>query len=63
MQRKNLVHLWLVIASLLLGSQLTLCQPASEKSLGPFEGHADVGSVLPPGSATYDSAQKTFTVV
>jgi TolB protein len=61
-QRKNLVHLWLVIASLLLGSQLTLCQPASEKSLGPFEGHADVGTVLPPGSATYDSAQKTFTL-
>src|SRR5258705_823094 len=27
-----------------------------------FEGHADIGPVLHPGSATYDPAAKTFTL-
>jgi TolB protein len=30
--------------------------------LGLFESHADIGTVLHPGSATYDDASKTFTV-
>ena len=30
--------------------------------LGLFEGHGDVGTVLHPGSASYDDAKKTFTV-
>jgi TolB protein len=30
--------------------------------LGPFEGHNDVGTVVHPGSATYDASAKTFTL-
>jgi TolB protein len=30
--------------------------------LGPFQNHADVGTILHPGSATYDPAKKTFTI-
>lgn len=30
--------------------------------VGLFEGHADVGSVLHPGAANYDAAQRSYTV-
>ena len=30
--------------------------------LRPFEGHGDIGTVLHPGSASYDDAKKTFTI-
>ncbi len=35
---------------------------ASEPPLGLFTHHADVGTVLHPGRATFDSAAKTYTV-
>jgi TolB protein len=46
---------------------LTLCLLASiqafaQSHLGPFEDHADVGTVLHPGTATYDPAAKTFAL-
>lgn len=31
-------------------------------AVGVFEGHADVGSVLHPGAADYDAAQRSYTV-
>ena len=34
----------------------------AQNPVGIFENHADVGSVLHPGSTTYDSAKNTYTV-
>jgi TolB protein len=40
-----------------------LCTPASaQNSVGIFEGHSDVGTVLHPGTATFDSAKGTYTL-
>ena len=36
---------------------------AASQQLGIFEGHQDVGTVLHPGSAQYDAANHTYTVV
>jgi TolB protein len=42
---------------------LTLSTFATDKpNLGPFEGNNDVGTVLHPGSATYDASAKTYTL-
>jgi hypothetical protein len=35
---------------------------AASQQLGLFDGHRDVGTVLHPGAAEYDSAAKTYTV-
>ena len=51
--------------------RLTLCsvvalalltRSAHTQTLGIFEAQSDVGTVLHPGSATYDSAAKTYTI-
>ncbi len=34
----------------------------AQSSLGIFESHADIGTVLHAGTATYDSAKKTYTL-
>jgi Tol biopolymer transport system component len=34
----------------------------AQNSVGIFENHSDVGTVLHPGSTTFDSAKKTYTV-
>jgi hypothetical protein len=36
--------------------------PAADEKVGMFEHHADVGTVLHAGSATYDQATKTYTL-
>jgi TolB protein len=36
--------------------------PIHAQTLGIFDGHNDVGAVLHPGSVTYDSAAKTYTI-
>ncbi len=36
--------------------------PAPQSPLGIFEGHADVGAVLHPGSLAFDANSKTYTV-
>ena len=35
---------------------------AGSGPVGMFEGHQDVGTVLHPGSTTYDAAKQTYTV-
>ena len=37
-------------------------QAPAPASLGPFEGEGDVGTVLHPGSASFDATAKTYTV-
>ena len=39
-----------------------ICHAESAASLGTFEQHGDVGTVLHPGSVEYDSANKTYTI-
>jgi TolB protein len=43
---------------------VVLCIPmhAQNSAIGIFEGQSDVGSVVPPGTAIYDSAQRTYTI-
>jgi TolB protein len=42
---------------------VTLCcaQPAATQ-IGMFDNHGDIGTVLTPGSATYDAANKTYQI-
>lgn len=49
-----------MLAGLILG--LTPVSLEGQSSLGIFEGHSDVGSVLHPGLATYDAAVQTYTL-
>ncbi len=45
------------------GASLSLTAQAQKlSSLGAFEGQSDVGSVTPPGTATYDPATDTYTL-
>jgi hypothetical protein len=46
----------------LAGVVRTQDRPSAAPALGIFEGHADVGTVLHPGSVTFDPAAKTYTV-
>jgi TolB protein len=48
-------------AILALASSLTFAADGAA-NLGPFEGHADIGTVLHPGSATYNAANKSFAL-
>ncbi len=41
---------------------LLLACPALAGNLGLFEKQTDVGSVTPPGTATYDAATQTYTI-
>ena len=48
------------IISVFFASRSALAQKAG--AVGIFENHADVGTVLHPGSADYDASQKTYTL-
>jgi TolB protein len=52
----------LVNALLLLASLSVLTAEGVAAELAPFQGHGDIGTVLHPGSATYDAAKQTFVV-
>jgi len=52
----------LFIACLLCGVAGRLRAQSGNQTIGIFEGHSDVGVVLKPGSATYDSATKSYTL-
>ena len=43
------------------GSSIAAAQTASH-SLGIFENQSDVGSVTPPGTATFDAATGVYTI-
>ena len=60
---KRQVILWLLLFFLLLPSMGALpAQGANTPDLGPFQAAGDIGTVLHPGSASYDASSKTFTV-
>src|SRR5438105_1690083 len=45
-----------------VAAALSLSAPPADAGLGIFEGHADVGTVLHPGSVTFDAAARTYSV-
>src|SRR6266853_570413 len=55
---------WLValVGSLSFFSDCSLQAQTSGTSIGVFESHTDVGTVLHPGSVEYDNAKQTYTV-
>jgi hypothetical protein len=57
----KIVFLKTLTIILALASSLALVADTPAK-LGPFESHTDVGTVLHPGSVTYDPAAKTYTL-
>src|SRR5437870_13816461 len=61
--RGQIVSQSLLFVSLLTAYQgnLLWAQPAAAQ-IGICENHADVGTVLHPGSADYDSAKNTYTI-
>ncbi|HEV2402463.1 MAG TPA: hypothetical protein VGS27_36370 [Candidatus Sulfotelmatobacter sp.] len=48
--------------SLFLFMAILIPASAAQNSLGLFESHSDVGTVLHPGSVEYDPAAKTYTI-
>ena len=63
MSRKPAPHLGFVLGTLpllLFVSSTILAQ--TPQAVGIFENHVDVGSVLHPGSATYDASAKTYSL-
>ncbi len=51
-----------VISAVLFFVVLMMRSTGAQQPVGIFENHADVGTVLHPGSATFDSAKKTYTL-
>lgn len=51
---------WLTVAALVIASSTAR---AADIPVGMFENHADVGTVVRPGSAKFDEAAKAYTVV
>ena len=47
-----------IVATLMAGATLSLAQ----SPVGIFDDHADVGTVLHPGSATFDAAKGAYTL-
>jgi TolB protein len=52
---------WQFIAFACITFLIALAQGSSQ-SLGIFESHGDIGTVLHPGSAAYDGARKSYTL-
>jgi hypothetical protein len=56
-----------LLASLLFltahGEQNASAAQEAASSIGIFEGHGDVGTVLHPGSSAYDASQRSYTLV
>ena len=60
---------WFAAACALVLSALALCGARAQdaaagasSSVGIFEGHGDVGKVVPPGSLEYDAANKAYAI-
>src|SRR5262249_13470720 len=60
LNRYGLSCLLVVLSSLVFFSTGLFSQ--NSQSVGIFENHADIGTVLHPGSAVYDAASKSYTL-
>jgi hypothetical protein len=61
-ERKNMLLLWTAVACLSAGLSTSRGDAQAKPALGLFEGHADVGKVLHPGSVVFDEQHRTYTV-
>jgi TolB protein len=60
MRNKNFMPLAALVAGALLAC--ATANRASAQTIGVFDGHQDVGTVLTPGTAEYDASQQTYTL-
>jgi hypothetical protein len=51
-----------VVVTLCLYASPFVCAQSASETLGNFEGHGDVGTVLHPGGVEYDASRKSYTV-
>ncbi len=61
-QRKRMTLAVSVISFLIFAAPALSWAKSKVGPLGLFEGHADIGTVLHPGSAIYDKSKKTYTI-
>lgn len=50
------------VVLLLMGSSSGLRAQPSDKAIGVFENHGDIGTVLHPGTAEYDRSRRSYTI-
>jgi TolB protein len=60
--RRYTFHLLVCLTLVLCGEAAHLPAQPNPAGIGIFDGHSDVGTVLHPGSADYDSANKAFKI-
>src|SRR5437879_6509620 len=51
-----------ILPFLLAGGEVTVSHAEADPPVGIFEGHADVGTVLHPGSVAFDASTRSYTV-
>src|SRR5579864_8570045 len=63
-RRSSMRNLQRLLFAAIVGGALLLCSESlrSQTSLGLFESHTDVGTVLHPGSVNYDAAKGSYTI-
>jgi TolB protein len=62
-KHKTRTWLWIFLGCLVVtASPCALAADRAATQLGTFQNHADIGTVLHPGSATYDAGKRVFTV-
>lgn len=62
MIRSRLLSMFVLLSSLLVVSRVPGWTQNTKTGLGIFENHADVGTVLHPGSVEYDPATRSYTI-
>ncbi len=62
MHRQTPAWLLVFLAAVLSIGARNASEQSTSSSLGAFEAHGDIGTVLHPGSASYDPSTKTFSV-
>jgi TolB protein len=61
-ENKILPALLSICFAVFIFSATALANAQTSPSLGIFQSHADIGTVLHPGSAQYDASQRTYTL-
>src|SRR5579871_5360530 len=63
-RRPSMRNLQRLLFAAIVGGALLLCSDSlrSQTSVGLFENHTDVGTVLHPGSVNYDAAKGSYTI-
>jgi TolB protein len=62
MRLKNIWNEWIILGYLVIVLVPNLARAQDKSSLGAFQGHADVGTVLHSGSASFDAVHGAYTI-